>query len=531
MTAYRDYGSDFRTADRRWLCIAYAFPPINRSGTQRTLGFVRHLDRLGWNASVLTVHPTGEAIDPNLLAQVPEGTHVLHSGNPLILESLIRCRELARKSFRRRSTRLATSNDDGIASSQNSRSQSSKTVRNLLDWVSWFLSTPDSRIGWLLPGIFTGLRAIRRHRPEVIFSTSPYMTAHLIALVLSQLRSIPWVADFRDPWRSNPFREVHHESINRWDAWLESLVLRHANHITCTSPTTADLLIGRCTSVMSKCTTILNGFDVAAFRGVRPIRELANDKFVITHAGEFYGKRTPHALFAAVRELLMNKPEFARKLVVSLIGSDSFGGCSLQKLACEFGIQPGVQILGRRTHTETLARLAGSDAVALVGASGAGSELQIPAKLFEYLALRRPILALSSARNPTSEILRQAQAMAEVCEPDDVPAVTRSIEQLMTRRHSAIGGAWSGVDAFERSHRAAELAGIFEDVAAAKQTKVAHASRKQGHFIRSASALRKWIINRRLETMNDERIGGPLAADGGLRAVTGEDSRRVGERH
>lgn len=531
MTAYRDYGSDSKTADRRWLCIAYAFPPINRSGTQRTLGFVRHLGQLGWKASVLTVNPAGEAIDQNLLAHVPEGTHVLHSANPLILDSLIRCRELARTALRRGTKRTSDTPTNGSATFRRTPSQSSTTVRNLLDWVSWFLSTPDSRIGWLLPGIFTGLRAIRRHRPEVIFSTSPYMTAHLIALVLSQLRSIPWVADFRDPWRSNPFREVHHESINRWDAWLESLVLRQASHITCTSPTTADLLIGRCTSVMSKCTTILNGFDAGAFRDVRPIRELAHDRFTITHAGEFYGKRTPHALFTAVRELALKKPEFARKLVVSLIGSDSIGGCSLQNLASEFGIQPCVQILGRRTHTETLARIAGSDAVALIGASGAGSELQIPAKLFEYLALRRPILALSSANNPTSEILRQANAVAEPCEPDDVPAITRSIERLMTRRHSAIGSAWSGVDTFERSHRAAELAGIFEDVAAAKQAKVVHASRQQGHFIRSASALRKWVINRRLETMNDERIGGPLAANGGLRAMTGEDPRRVGERH
>ena len=64
-------------ARRRWLCVAYAFPPINRSGTHRTLGFVRHLDRLGWDATVLTVKPRGEALDASLARDVPRSTRVI----------------------------------------------------------------------------------------------------------------------------------------------------------------------------------------------------------------------------------------------------------------------------------------------------------------------------------------------------------------------------------------------------------------------------------------------------------------------
>ncbi len=64
---------------RHWLCIAYAFPPINRSGTHRTLGFVRHLDALGWDSTVLTVEPDGEPCDLELLSRVPSSTTILRA--------------------------------------------------------------------------------------------------------------------------------------------------------------------------------------------------------------------------------------------------------------------------------------------------------------------------------------------------------------------------------------------------------------------------------------------------------------------
>ena len=64
---------------RRWLCVAYAFPPINRSGTHRTLGFVRHLHRLGWDATVITADPRGESCDAALSLRVPASTKVVRT--------------------------------------------------------------------------------------------------------------------------------------------------------------------------------------------------------------------------------------------------------------------------------------------------------------------------------------------------------------------------------------------------------------------------------------------------------------------
>ena len=73
-----------------WLCIAYAFPPINRSGTHRTLGFVKHLDRLGWSATVLTVEPRDEPLDESLLSKIPASTTLLRVPWVAVIERIKR---------------------------------------------------------------------------------------------------------------------------------------------------------------------------------------------------------------------------------------------------------------------------------------------------------------------------------------------------------------------------------------------------------------------------------------------------------
>src|SRR3972149_5094457 len=97
MTVSPSDSDGFRTPQRRqWLCIAYAFPPINRSGTHRTLAFVRHLHRLGWDATVLTVDPTNEPLDENLLHRVPSYTSVIRTPWIDIIERLKSLRQSRR---------------------------------------------------------------------------------------------------------------------------------------------------------------------------------------------------------------------------------------------------------------------------------------------------------------------------------------------------------------------------------------------------------------------------------------------------
>lgn len=443
---------------RRWLCIAYAFPPINRSGTHRTLGFVKHLAAMGWDATILTVEPRDEPLDEILLGDVPESTVVLRTEWTDWVDRIKHRLPIGEHDD---ASRLAA----GAGSCERASAGVGVSAARARDWFSRLVKTPDSRTGWIGPAVRAGMREIRLRRPAILYSTSPYMSAHLIALILSRRTGLRWVADFRDPWTFNPFRELPYSSLRRLDAWLERRVLRRASHVVCSTPNMTAEMCRRFSFVRDKCSTILNGFDSLLLRGLKPERIAPDDHFVLTHCGQFYGGRSPNVWFAAIRRVLRDAPELRGKLHFAMLGPTTFGGQSLHDLATRFGIADTVCVLGRKSHASALAHMAGSDALMLAASGGPGGDLQVPNKLFEYIAIRKPIVATCPRGNPSRTILSEARAVAIVCEPDDERAISEGIVRLARHRQVSVEAPWSGVERFARSRRAEELLAVFDRVA------------------------------------------------------------------
>jgi glycosyltransferase involved in cell wall biosynthesis len=403
-----------------------------------------------------------------LLERVPDTTRVLRTPWWDVIPAVKRACRPAFLARRRRVADQRTAPEPpaqlqaSLASAADFPSES--PARSFKDWLTRLLITPDSRIGWLTPAVARGLREIRRRRPRVIYSTSPCMTAHLIALVLHKLTRVPWVADFRDPWRDNPFRDLRYPSLNLIDARLERVVLRAADHVVCTTPTLRDLLARRIPEVASKCSTISNGFDACRFADGVAKRTFPADHVVLTHCGDFYGPRRPDAWLAAIAKILASEPRLRDKFHLLLIGGEWHDERSLKSLAHASGLADCVAVLGRRDHREAIALMKGSDALLLAGQGGPGGSLQVPNKLYEYLALKRPIIAAVHPDNPAIEVLRDAHAEAIITAPDDADALANAIRQVATRQPIDVAQPWSGVAHFERARRAEQLAEVFEAV-------------------------------------------------------------------
>ncbi len=498
------------------MCIAYAFPPINRSGTHRTLGFVRHLDNLGWAATVVTVEPKdGDSSDEGLTTLVPDATRVVRTGwsDPIAaLKRRLEHSRLLRGGFAKGQHggaglgakygspkvdpaglampplsytnaeaargghrngpphKPSTGDPPDRSRRRHPRAFLRRISSRLREWASRLLITPDSRIGWIVPGVRAALREIRRARPDVLYSTSPYMSAHLIALFVSTWTHIPWVADFRDPWRGNPFRKLGFRTLDLWDALLEWLVLRRATHVICNTPTMQQALVSRRRFVVDKCSTILNGFDPERFSEAETDQDKDPNETVLLHCGQFYGPRNPRIFFAALRRAIELDPIAMRTVRMELLGPDRYDGVLLTELATEEGVEDRVRVLGEWTHRRAIGRIQAADALLLAGSMGEGAELQIPNKLFEYLFARKPIVATLHDQSPVISILRDADAQALWCAPNDVTGLARAMIRLVQREKPRPGGVrelwgeWSGVDRFARHHRGGELADVFTRV-------------------------------------------------------------------
>lgn len=169
-----DYGAHHAVPDRV-LMFAYIFPPLAGGGVQRTVKYVKYLPLHGFSSVVVTSRPRSIPVarDDRMLAEIPAGTVVVRARTVPI-------------------HRVQYKFDGALR-----RLGLPTAVARASMW-------PDEWIGWLPAAVWHGVRAVKKHRPRVIFSTSPMVTAHLAALIVHRLTGVPWVADFRDGWALDP---------------------------------------------------------------------------------------------------------------------------------------------------------------------------------------------------------------------------------------------------------------------------------------------------------------------------------------
>jgi glycosyltransferase involved in cell wall biosynthesis len=251
-------------------------------------------------------------------------------------------------------------------------------------------------------------------------------------MMTKRFTGLPWVADFRDPWRASPFRKIPHKMANRYDAWLERRVVSHADWVVCNTRPLQDDFARRYPELAHKFITVPNGFDPEDFADLRPHRAVGPDKQVLTHAGWFYGKRRPQPIFQALR-LLRDRADLPRELCLQLVGNPTYEGKELNAIAAEYGVSDQVLVRGEVAHRQALELMRGSDIQLVVGFNGVGADLQVPAKLFEYLGVGQPVLALAPQNSAIAEILALS-GNGEVCDPEDPEQIASAIAGITARR-------------------------------------------------------------------------------------------------
>ncbi len=349
------------------------------------MALVRRLAASGHDVTVITMEPASDLpVDYSSVDNIPPSVRVIRTP----VADLI---EMARF-WRRWQTQPATSGDAG------GPTVSAQPKPSIKDWLSRWLQVPDRRSGWFLTSMWAGLGQVRRNRPDVIFSSAPMWSSHLTAMVISGFAGRPWVADCRDPWRSNPYREFPYRAHDRFDGWLEGQMIRRASRIICnTHPAEADFA-GRFPDKAQKFTTIPNGFDRDETEQVLQSAQAAEDGiFRLVHTGVFYGPRSPEPFMAALAQLVSSKPELRDKIRFIQVGPENYGQTPIADIADRFGVGDMVELVGSVDHRRALELVAGGDVAIAASQTGRNAQLQIPRKFYEYFGLGKPILVTGGA--------------------------------------------------------------------------------------------------------------------------------------
>lgn len=416
---------------KRVLLVAFHFPPIKiSSGLERTLALARHLPASGWEPLVLTASPKAyPAVSDERMQQIPTGTEV--------------CRAFARDSSR-------------------ALSIAGRYPR----WVT----LPDRWASWTLGAIPSGLAMIRRYRPDLIWSTYPIASAHLIGCALHRMTGVPWVADFRDPMVEYDRRQDTWSpawgALRRWRLWIEAQAAQHANAITTCTEGAQKILVDRYPQTQRRHWTVIsNGYDESAFQAAgqfaRSMR--APGEILLLHSGTIYpsADRDPSFFLRALRQVIDQRGPEAAKLRVLLRASSVER--LYQGLVAELGLQEHVSFAPAIPYEEALAEMMHADGVLLF--QGYTSNPAIPAKLYEYFRAQRPILALADGEGDTARLMRHLQA-GEIAPLDDIDRIVETMHRYL--RELELGTSRTVLPAayapFERANTVKQFAALFDEL-------------------------------------------------------------------
>jgi hypothetical protein len=387
------------------LIVTYYWPPSGGSGVQRWLKFVKYLRDFDIEPVVYTVKdPNYNVEDQSLLKDIPEGVEIIRQ--PIFEPNNIL-------------SKLSSKKKNKSASVHNS---SPSFVGKILQYIRINYFIPDARKFWIKPSVKYLKKYLSTSDVDVIITTGPPHSLHLIGLNLKKSISIPWIADFRDPWTDIYYNSSFKMSASTMKKHqkLERNVLELSDAVITTNGNLNDLFSKR---TKTEVTLITNGYDDEA---VHQENIELNKGFTLDYIGYLPQESNPDSLWQAVRELCDENLEFKKDLTINITGD-------INKLVLksieDYSLSDLTTIKGYVSHDEAI-RLQKSAQVLLILIAKSKESRQItPGKIFECLQAKRPILAVGPTDGGCAEILEDTNA-GRIFDYSDKDGIKKQISHL-----------------------------------------------------------------------------------------------------
>ncbi len=367
---------------KKLLIITYYWPPAGGPGVQRWLKFVKYLPEFDIQPIVyVPENPTYPIVDAHLETEVSDKAIILKN-------KIFEPYQLASFLSKNKTKKISS----GIIPNQKKQS----FLEKLMLWVRGNLFIPDARIFWVKPSVAYLEKYIRENEIDMIVTSGPPHSLHLIGLELKQKLNLKWLADFRDPWTTIGY----HKSLRlsnyaaKRHKQLEHQVLNSADTIIVTSKTTKSEF----QAITSKpIAVITNGFDVEKVE-----KQTLDIKFSLAHIGSFLSERNPLILWESLVELLQEIPDFKSHLEIKLMGAVSQ---EVLETISQFGLNSYLNNLGYVSHAVAVEHQRKSQVLLLIEINSEDTKSIIPGKLFEYMVSERPIVAIGPKDSDFAEII------------------------------------------------------------------------------------------------------------------------------
>jgi Tfp pilus assembly protein PilZ/galactitol-specific phosphotransferase system IIB component len=408
------------------LIITYYWPPAGGPGVQRWLKFVKYLRDFEVEPVLFVPeNPHYPIIDKALVNDIPEGIKIYKQ---FIFEPYAIAGLLSSKKTKRISS--------GIIQTKNQ-----SFLEKMMLWIRGNLFIPDARKYWVKPSVSFLSHLIEQEKIEIITTTGPPHSVHLIGLHLKDKNNVKWIADFRDPWTSIAYHKklkLTNNSIKKHKK-LEGLVLNTADKIIVTSATTKTEFQAITQKPIS---VITNGFD-SDYNG----NAILDTQFTISHIGSLLTGRNPENLWRVLAQLIQENTEFKNAICLKFIGVIS---ADVLDSIYSYGLEPYVALTAYVSHEDAIALQQKSQILLLAEIDTLETKGIIPGKLFEYMAAKRPILAIGPEAWDVEKIITETKTGKTFGYKVEVELKNQLQQWFQDYKNSQLTVASNNIDAYSR---------------------------------------------------------------------------------
>ena len=408
---------------KRCLIVSYYFPPVGGGGVQRMVKLIHYLSKFNWKFTILT--------SENDLASLPVDETFLSE-----IDNLVKIIRIPANINKRRSNSLLKNIFAGKSG-------------YLQRWISALFYIPDIRKNWLNPLLPVLYDELNKNKYDCLLTTSPPYSLAILASQLTGELSIPVILDMRDPWSNNPYK-IHPTPYHKFrDKQIELKSIANIQYGVSAYKSLIRFYKAQINNFdPERWVFVPNGYDENDFTDLKA-ESLNNGRFNIAFSGTFYSHiNNPKSLFKTLSQLNKN---YKDKILFHHIGSSQI---RLDKLIAKYKLENNVKIWGYLSHRSCLDKLNQMDAFCFIlDDRNKNSKNTIGGKVYEYLRLKKPILALTPKDGDAAELIIETDS-GEVVSPHDTQKI---IQILKTWMDGNINYSFKGIELFSREKQARQF--------------------------------------------------------------------------
>jgi len=429
---------------KKVLIITYYWIPSGGAGVQRWVKFTKYLREFGWEPIIYTpLNPEFPSIDYSFEKDIPEDIQVIKAP---IWEPYNVYRNIMGKK------------GEAISAGFISENKKSNWKDKLSIWIRGNFLIPDPRRFWIEPSVKFLTKYLKENQIDTIISTGPPHSMHVIGLGLKLKNpSLKWVADFRDPWTNIDFYKelnltwiadkIHHR--------FERKVVKHTD---CLVTVSQGWMNGFLQLKPKNNKVITNGYDAADIQ----IGDVKLDtKFSISHIGTLNAARNPSVLWKVLGQICSENASFRYDLQIQLIGKVDF---SVLEQINESGLSEQLKKIDYLPHKEAIEKQQSSQILLLLINQSQNANGILTGKFYEYMASKRPILAIGPTDGDAATVLKESKAgkMVDFSDFDQTKNVVLEYYNLF--KQNSLNTDTEAIDRYSRRNLTKQLASLLNDL-------------------------------------------------------------------